>query len=175
LKKYGNLLNHDAKHPNNPLSIQKKQVQEMKLNSIYRSGTIFQMKGNTIHAGPPSDRRNCRVIFFYAASPTPITSLYEPDNQWNQVTLVSAFHVDIWRHIPSIERAVILEYIQCIQSDETIAPSDTCLFVMNFTLRLFIRISLFLPSPHASNIAFQWKYVNFLHQLCNKDDISPAH
>lgn len=133
------------------------------------------MKGNTIHAGPPSDRRNCRVIFFYAASPTPITSLYEPDNQWNQVTLVSAFHVDIWRHIPSIERAVILEYIQCIQSDETIAPSDTCLFVMNFTLRLFIRISLFLPSPHASNIAFQWKYVNFLHQLCNKDDISPAH
>jgi hypothetical protein len=42
-------------------------------------------------------------------------------------------------------------------------------------LRLFIRISLFLPSPHASNIAFQWKYVNFLHQLCNKDDISPAH
>jgi hypothetical protein len=133
------------------------------------------MKGNTIHAGPPSDKRNCRVIFFYAASPTPITSLYEPDNQWNQVTLVSAILVDIWRHIPPIEWAVILEYIQCIQSGETIAPSDTCLFVTNFTLRLFIRISLFLPSPHASNIAFQWKYVNFLHQLCNKDDISPAH
>jgi hypothetical protein len=94
LKMYGNLLNHDAKHPNNPLSIQKKQVQELfkrdsekkKWNSIYRSGTIFRMKGNTIHASPTSDKRNCRVIFFYAASPTPITSLYEPDNQWNQVT-----------------------------------------------------------------------------------------
>jgi hypothetical protein len=73
LRKYGNLLNHDAKNPNNPPSTQKvlvhkkfkkKDKRRMQWNSIYPAGTIIQMKGNTIHAGPASDQKNCRAIFF---------------------------------------------------------------------------------------------------------------
>jgi hypothetical protein len=69
---------------------------------------------------------------------------------------------------------MILEYILCIQSDEDMAPSDTCLFVTNFTLRLFIRIALWLPTPHISSWLFQRKYISFLHQLSHVADISPA-
>jgi hypothetical protein len=69
---------------------------------------------------------------------------------------------------------MILEYIRCIQSDEDMAPSDTCLFVTNFTLRLFIRIALWLPTPHISSWLFQRKYISFLHQLSHVADISPA-
>jgi hypothetical protein len=72
LKKYGSLLSHDAKNPNHPPKIQKQQVTKMfkekkkrkEWNSIYLAGTMIRMKANAIHAGPPSDEKNCRAIFF---------------------------------------------------------------------------------------------------------------
>jgi hypothetical protein len=77
LEKYGTLFNHDSQHPINPLPAQKKEVVEQSKSnvhmknwrSIYPAGTVLRMKGNTIHAGPPSDKKHCRGIFFMQLLP----------------------------------------------------------------------------------------------------------
>jgi hypothetical protein len=181
LEKYGCLLNHDAKHPKNPVSAQKKEAREQakkninmkNWNSIYPAGTIIRMKGNTIHAGPASDKKLCRAIFFYAASPTSGNLLYDPENQWNQATLCCTILLEVWESIPQLERALILEYIQTIQSDDKIAPSDTSLFVTNYTLRLFIRICLFLHFPNKGGSVIQMKFQEFISKLSQIPDINP--
>jgi hypothetical protein len=184
LKKYGCLFNHDAEHPNNPVSLQKKEAKTLvttkkdttmkNKNSIYPAGTILRMPGNTIHAGPPSDKNNCRALFFYAASHQSCLNQYDPETQWNQVTLCCAILIDIWTKIKPLERALFLEYIRRVQSNPKVAPSDTCMFVNNYTLRLFIRICLFLQSPRSSHSSFKVKYIHFLYELCHNEDISVA-
>jgi hypothetical protein len=156
LEMYGTLFHHHANKPKNPVSAQKKGAAMLQSNktgytknwdSAFPAGTIIRMKGNTIHAGPSCSRHQCRAIFFYAASPIQSHVRYDPDNQWNQVTLASAILLEVWSLVPVSERVMILEYIRSIQCNPKIAPSDTSLFVTNFTLRLFIRISVFLKCP----------------------------
>jgi hypothetical protein len=182
LQKYGNLLNHDAEHPTNSPTIHKWMVnQYAKQNpskdtknwhSIYPAGTLFRMPGNTIHAGPPSHKRKCRAIFFYAAAPPGCFSTYDPETQWNQVSLTVAILVNIWPFILPIERGMILEYIRRVQSNPKIAPSDTSLFVTNYTMRLFIRISILLPSPRSGSTEFKKRYIQFIFQLSHIPNIS---
>jgi hypothetical protein len=69
LEHYGTLLNHAANAPLNPISYQNmlaKQCPNVRVtnNSPISAGTIFRMPGNTIHAGPESDKHNGRAIFF---------------------------------------------------------------------------------------------------------------
>jgi hypothetical protein len=74
--------------------------------------------------------------FFYAASP-PGSPQYDPTTQWNQVTLTCTILGCIWHEISTFERACILEYKRKIQINPNVAPSDTSIFVGNYTLRLF--------------------------------------
>jgi hypothetical protein len=124
------------------------------------------MPGNAIHAGPESDAHLCRTIFFFAASP-PCAPQYDPTTQWNQVTLTAAILEAIWDEIIPLERGYILDYICRIQSNSKIAPSDTSLFIGNYTLHLFVRVVLFvkqISNARAIQIGKQ-NILNFYRKL----------
>jgi hypothetical protein len=174
LNQYGKLLNHDPETPLNPISYQRALARFCEnfrgRNSPFPAGTIFQMAGNTIHAGPESDKQLCRCIFFYAASP-PGMPLYDPNTQWNQVTLTAAILELIWEKISKFERGYLLEYIRHIQINSKIAPSDTSIFIGNYTLRLFVRVILFVKQISKSYPSRQQKYINFLEKVCSVANI----
>jgi hypothetical protein len=74
LKEYSSLLNHAADAPLNPVSFQK-SITTKHLSAKKKSdetpvaaGTVFRMPGNTIHAGPESDKRYLRAIFLCCQS-----------------------------------------------------------------------------------------------------------
>jgi hypothetical protein len=170
INQYGTLLNHNAGFPLNPLSYQKAiarlspDFKSPHQNSPFKAGTIFKMPGCTIHAGPESDKHNCRALFFYAASP-PGCPQYDPSTQWNQVTLIATLLAEIWEKISPLERGYMLDYIRRIQSNSKIAPSDTSVFVGNYTLRLFVRVVLFLTQISQAYPKRQARYINFLQSI----------
>jgi hypothetical protein len=173
LKKYGSLLNHIAHRPMNGIKTQMQQATRSTCTeySPNTPGTIIRMPGNTIHAGPPSDKDHCRAIFLYAASPKDAPT-YNSSVQFNQVTLTASILTAIWKDIRPLERAILLEYMRRIQSNHLIGPSDTSLFLSNYTLRLFIRISLFLKDVGSRHRTRQTRYIQFLKELCQCQDIN---
>jgi hypothetical protein len=175
LNQYGTLLNHNANSPLNPIPYQRALARlspyyKAGHNSPFLAGTIFKMPGNTIHAGPKSDAHLCRTIFFFAASP-PCAPQYDPTTQWNQVTLTAAILEAIWDEIIPLERGYILDYIRRVQSNSKIAPSDTSLFIGNYTLRLFVRVVLFVKQISKSYPNRQTKYIEFLQKIASIDHI----
>jgi hypothetical protein len=173
LKKYGTLLNHIADRPMNGIKTQMQQARRSTCTdySPYTAGTIIRMPGNTIHAGPPSDKDHCRAIFFYAATPKKAPT-YNSSVQFNQVTLTASILIAIWKDIQPLERAILLEYMRRIQSNHLIEPSDTSLFISNYTLCLFVRISLFLKHVGSRYRTRQTRYIQFLKELCQCQDIN---
>jgi hypothetical protein len=108
--------------------------------------------------------------FFYAAS-SEGASMYDPQTQWNVVTLTSALTVELWKKINSLDRALLLEYIRRAQSNPKVAPSDTSIFITNLTIRLFVRLSMFLKKFPQRNP----RYIDFLQKLCQIDAIGSQH
>jgi hypothetical protein len=174
LENYGQLLNHNSETPLNSLSIQKKAAPKC-WDSNLLAGTVLRMPGDTIHAGPPSSLSRCRGIFFFSVSEIN-GERYDPSTQWNELTLTIMLLEELWHDLTLQERLYFLKIARDIQANPNKAPSDSCIFITNMTLRLFIRISIYYESPkHEENFnMFLQKIAAKPHLPTNKQLITKS-
>jgi hypothetical protein len=59
----------------------------------------------------------------------------------------------------------MLDYIRRIQSNSKIAPSDRGVFIENYTLRLFVRVILFVKQISKAYPTRQARYINSIKSI----------
>lgn len=129
---YGHLLNHTPSEPNNPNL----------LDADLNPGTVIHFPGNTIHAGPGlKDGETSRAVIFFAASPNEVETEYDPDSQYNELTLLCSICICVWSEITRRDRMMLLYLMNQVIRNKSSSPSDCCQHVCNATLSLFVHMA----------------------------------